>query len=139
MRGRGWGLLAGLVLAVSAPAQEGGAGDGWRVDKSVSALVTFSDNIDLEPSGDRNASLVFQVSPALSVHGAGARVKLDLDYAPQFLWYTDEAETRVNHRLAANSALELLEDHLFLDLRAGATRVNASPRGATRGTGSPVT
>ncbi|MBP7710888.1 MAG: TIGR03016 family PEP-CTERM system-associated outer membrane protein [Gammaproteobacteria bacterium] len=132
--GAGGVLLAGLVLAASASAQETG-GDGWRVDTSVSGLVTFSDNIDLAPSGDREASLVFQVSPALSVHGAGARVKLDLDYAPQFLWYTNDGDTAVNHRLAATSALELLEDHLFLDLRAGATRVNASPTGRYAGDG----
>ncbi len=126
-----WALLTTMLMTVPASAQEAGAGDGWQVNTSVSTLVTYSDNINLGPSGDRDASLVFQVSPGLSVHGEGARVKLNLDYAPQFLWYSDDSDTRVNHRLAANSAIELLEQHLFLDLRAGATRVNTNPVGRT--------
>ncbi|MCU0935910.1 MAG: TIGR03016 family PEP-CTERM system-associated outer membrane protein [Gammaproteobacteria bacterium] len=126
-----WALVASAILVASAPAQDGGSGRGWEVTSSVSTLMTYTDNVDLGPSGDRDGSLILQVSPGLSVHGEGARVKLDLDYSPQFLWYTTDNDTRVNHRLAATSALELMEQHLFLDLRAGATRVNTNPVGAT--------
>jgi uncharacterized protein (PEP-CTERM system associated) len=102
----------------------GAAAGEWERTARVDVRTTYSDNIGLAPPGDEESDLVFEVRPGISIHGEGARVKLDLDYSPALYAYTQAGDTEIAHRLQADSTLELVEQHLFVDLTAGANQAN---------------
>ena len=75
---------------------------------------TFSDNITLTP--DKESDFVTEVNPGLSVNRQGRRVKLNLDYEMQNVFYAGNSDSnKINNYLRADGNAELVQDHLFLD------------------------
>lgn len=128
-----WVLLT--VLSFSAGAQpyaeeeeEATPRRNWYFVPSIELAETYSDNINLARSGREDWDLVTEVTPGLSLHGASARVKADVDYRIQNLFYVHEtSRSTVNHRFRGDATAELVDDHWFLDTQAMVTQVAIDP------------
>lgn len=113
----GVGAFAAVLAASVAEAQV------FRITPRLSLDALYSDNINLEPSGEEDGGLVWVITPGLSVQQAeeGGRVKLSFDYAPQGLAYSNQRdENDITQRLQANATVEAVKNRLFVDARATA-------------------
>ena len=125
-----WFLLT--VFSVSAAAapedEEEVSGRNWRIVPSIELAETYSDNINLAPSGREDWDLVTEITPGLSVHGESARIKADADYRIQNLLYVNEpSRSTVNHRFKGNTSAEVVNEHLFFDADAVVTQIAIDP------------
>ena len=103
-------------------------GRGWRIVPSVELAETYSDNVNLAPSGREDWDLITEITPGLSVHGESARIKADADYRIQNLLYVNEpSRSTTNHRFDGTASAELVDEHLFFDTDAVVTQVVLDP------------
>ena len=109
-------VLAGFSLGCDAQEADGYSRGGWRVTPRLSVGTTYSDNIQLAPSGEEEGDTVLQVDPGISVRKQGGRLNLRLDYTAQGLFYADHRDAdQINNNLLAFGTAELYQDNLFLD------------------------
>ena len=102
----------------------------WRLAPFLELSETYTDNIALQPAGEKVAEYVTQVNPGFSLSGKGRRINLLLNYRLQNLFYS-EARNRnsSNHRLLASMDAELLREFLFLDANASLLQRIVNPDG----------
>lgn len=132
-------MLAALLICAALPLRDAGAGD-WRLTPRVTAEETYSDNINLAPSGGERADFVTEVSPAIGLHGSGRRLKLDFDYILQGLLYArGTADPGVNHKLQAIGNAELWKNVFFIDARSTISQQNVSNSGRVTNNNLSVT
>jgi len=112
--------LAGTGLGAPQPAQ---AGD-WTITPRVSARETYSDNINLAPSGQEEDDLVTDLNLGLSLRGEGRRLSMNLDYNLQAI-VTGQDATNINHQLQADGQSELVESLVFVDFSSRIAQRNA--------------
>lgn len=105
-------LLGGLFPSV-AVAQD------WVFTPRLSVSEIYTDNVDLEPSGEEDSDLITVITPGFTLRRESSRLKLDLDYQAQTIVSVEDSDTnRVNHGLNGKMNAELQEDLLFLDASA---------------------
>jgi len=124
--GRGWCAL--LLLALPA----GGARSAeWTVTPTVTARISYTDNLFLAPPGQTQGVWTSELSPGIAVNASGPRLTLHLDYTLQQLDYSHDSEepNRRNQQLNAGGHATLLDDWLFIDARAAITQQNISAFG----------
>lgn len=110
------------------------AGD-WHLQSGVTVSELYTDNVDLTSSGERSAWIT-EVRPHFNFHRQGARLRADVDYNLQGLYYAGGSHgARVQHYLEGRANAELLEDWFFLDASARSSREPISI-GSTTGVGS---
>lgn len=113
-------LASGLVLmSMTASAAE------WTRTASVSAGAVYTDNVNLSSTG-KKSEFTPTLTPTVSLHGKGARAKLDLTGALEISDQSGNNDS-VNPRLQADANAELYERVLFLDLNATATQNTIDP------------
>ncbi|PCH85027.1 MAG: TIGR03016 family PEP-CTERM system-associated outer membrane protein [Piscirickettsiaceae bacterium] len=102
---------------------------GWAIDnrleKSVSANLTYTDNIGLRSTNEKSGFIV-SVTPNMSLHREAARSNIDLVAALEINSQNEGGEN-FNPRLQFDSNWELFEDHFFLDLNATAAQNSSDP------------
>ena len=119
---------ATLVLAVAAPAL---AAD-WKFGAAVTAGETYTDNVTLAPSSAQQSDWITSVTPSVSATKNGARLKADVHYAMQNLFYArDSARNTTYHQLNAHANAELYEKELYLDTLASISQAAISPLGTS--------
>ncbi|MGD8629323.1 MAG: TIGR03016 family PEP-CTERM system-associated outer membrane protein [Gammaproteobacteria bacterium] len=102
-------LVLFLVYASTA-----NAGD-WDITPRISLGEIFSDNINLDDD-DKKSDLVTDISPGVSIHGEGGRLKADIDYEMQNLIFLNETgASGSNHLLDAKATAELAKRLFFVD------------------------
>jgi uncharacterized protein (PEP-CTERM system associated) len=125
----GWcaaALLAWGVPTIAAPAM---AAD-WKLTLSGRAVATATSNGNLAPSGEEKADLIGQITPMINASRAGARLNVDVAYAPSAYVYVNESRnSTLTHYLLADARLEAVEDLFFIDARALASQQFISPFG----------
>ena len=132
------GLAAFIVTAQAFPrwaeAQViGGSGayrDAFRLTSSLGIDETWSDNINLAPSGQERSDFVTTISPSFSASRVGSRLSLTFNYNPQFLYYargTNGATLRNDLGLVGKATL--IENLLTFDALASVAQGNVSPFG----------
>jgi uncharacterized protein (PEP-CTERM system associated) len=134
MRGLG-ATMAGLamLLAGGAPAAAG----EWDITPSVSVSESFTDNAQLAPPGQAQWDFVTNLTPAISVHGEGGRVTLDLDASINGILYArDGSLDDVLLNLIESNRTELISDMLFLDTRALVSQYAVRPGDTVSGSQS---
>jgi len=105
-------------------------GQAWRYGASVELDETWSDNINLAPSGSERSDLVTTITPQLSVTRNGPRLKLTLVYAPEFLYFSRGSDgAQLRNALNANLDATLVENLLFFDASSQISQGNISPFG----------
>mgnify|MGYP006421741531 CR=1 FL=1 len=91
----------------------------WRFDQFASVSQTFTDNVDLDPKGEKEAALITEVGPGISLQADLARVRGALNAAIQAERQSlNDSSTSVEGNLAGTGTVEWLERLLFTDLSA---------------------
>lgn len=101
----------------------------WTFTPSLYMRGSYSDNVQLVSGANAKSDFVKEVKPAISITGNNERIKLDLFYNLQKLFYLHR-QNSLHHELAANTEAELLDDWLFLDARVSNSRRNISAFGS---------
>ncbi|MFM9435269.1 uncharacterized protein (PEP-CTERM system associated) [Janthinobacterium sp. CG_23.3] len=117
-------LAVALAVALAAPPRAGAA--DWSVVPALRLSEGYTDNVLLAPAPQAKDDFITEISPSVVVRGRSQRLRVDLAYRLQQLFYTRRGD-RTEHQLQGDANAELLEDWLFLDLRAsvGQNRLSA--------------
>jgi uncharacterized protein (PEP-CTERM system associated) len=117
--------LAGLIFCSSSVLAQ------WEVEPRLRVSETYTDNVDLDRSGEEDSALITEVAPGISFHREGARASVDVNYELQsVLILSDDNSQRVNHRLGALGQSELIEDFFFFDASSSIRQVVIDERDA---------
>lgn len=119
-----------LAIALFAIGAADALADNVKVVPRLDVSETYSDNITLAPAGQEKSAFVTEVSPGISLSGAGARVKYKLDYNFQAMLRSDDAVgNSFYHQLAADAKAELVKQAFFVDAQANVRQQYISPLG----------
>ncbi|MFQ3622959.1 MAG: TIGR03016 family PEP-CTERM system-associated outer membrane protein, partial [Acetobacteraceae bacterium] len=93
----------------------------WTITPSLGLSVTFNDNIRNTPR-NREADLIFGVTPGILVRAETARLQGTLNYTPTASFYAKNSnQNQLVHRGFGQMSAILVPDLLFLDARASAS------------------
>ncbi|HNQ05020.1 MAG TPA: TIGR03016 family PEP-CTERM system-associated outer membrane protein [Thiobacillaceae bacterium] len=122
---------AACLACLLAPAWAGAA--AWKFTPGISLAELYTDNIDLSSSATRQSDWITEVRPNFTLRRQGARLRAEVDYSLQGLYYAQGTHgTRFRHYLNGRANAELVEDWFFLDASA---RSSQAPRSLSSGTG----
>lgn len=110
----------------------------WRVTYGAIASETFSDNIDQDPDGEREAGFITRAGPSISITGSSARVTAAFNgnLAGVHQAGGDDEGFSLDPRVAGTSTTEVSPDLVFFDLSAAARRQLLDSREATSASGA---
>lgn len=98
----------------------------WSVVPTVRLRESYTDNVNLTPSGLAQGELSTEISPGIAVTAdQGERLQLALSYSLHKVYYQRRAD-RTNQQLDANGHAEVLPDWLYLDARSSISLQNIS-------------
>ena len=116
-------LLFPVLLAFTPPSYILAA--NWEVTPSITLSETYSDNINLVASGNKQEAFVTELNPGVSIRKEGAHHNLILDYRLQYLQNSGSTNrSSLFHQLQLDSNTELLRNSLFLDLNSRINQQN---------------
>ncbi|HEX9742051.1 MAG TPA: TIGR03016 family PEP-CTERM system-associated outer membrane protein, partial [Nitrospiraceae bacterium] len=102
----------------------------WDVVPSVSFAETFTDNIFLAEDTAKESDWVTQVIPGIRIDATGARLKFNLNYAPEAVYYSrGQKENQIFQRGNAVATAELAKQLLFLEAGAKVDQYDVSLEG----------
>lgn len=122
-------LLPGDVIVVP----EGFFNGEWHVEYNATASETFSDNIDQDPDGEREAGFVTRAGPGISISGESARVvgAVNADLIGVYQVGGDDDGFSLDPSISGTSTTELISDTFFFDFNASVQRRLLDAREAT--------
>ena len=119
-------LSAALPALLSCPAWAA----KWELVPTLSLVETYTDNISLTPDAAKRSDWVTQVIPGISIAATGARLRFNVVYAPEFVYYArGQEDNKVYQRLNATGNAELAKKLLFVDAGARVEQYNVSLQG----------
>lgn len=125
-------VATSLLLFVLAPQRlfaEAGVERYFDFEPRVTLGETYSDG---ESDFDNNAGgWVTDLTPGFSLRRQGSRVKTDINYSLNNLYYHDDSELDLRHQLGGSILSEVLQRELFVDSRFNKSDRIISPLGAT--------
>jgi len=134
----GAALLCGAAAALAQqvpgqdqgpPAEQAGpVARGFRYDAGVAARETWTDNVLLGGPGDAKSGFITEVIPRIRLSENAARLRGDLSYSPDVLFY-GKYGTQTRHQLNAGATGELVPDLFYLDGLAIITQQRGSALG----------
>jgi uncharacterized protein (PEP-CTERM system associated) len=87
----------------------------WDITPRLSVAEVYSDNINHDDN-KKESDLITEITPGLSVHGQGGRLKVDLDYQLQNTIFLDNSDANGSfHQLSADATAELAKNLFFVD------------------------
>ena len=99
----------------------------WKIVPNLSLLETYTDNVTLAPRGNEKSDFITQINPGISLSGTGARLKVNLNYTMQNIFYANERnQNSTFHQLTARENAELIKNFFFLDSTASISQQNIS-------------
>jgi uncharacterized protein (PEP-CTERM system associated) len=113
-----------------APRIPGVGRPGWDIRPALSIQETYTDNLRLTPEGSEQSDWVTRVRPSLFVRRSGARARFSASYAPEVVYRAGEGSRDLYHYLSARGNAELVEQLLFVDASANASRQDFSLLGS---------
>ncbi|MCI0733294.1 MAG: TIGR03016 family PEP-CTERM system-associated outer membrane protein [Methylococcaceae bacterium] len=109
-----WGFTAGPAYAGK-----------WFATPRVTVRETFSDNINLSPSGSRQSAFVTDISPGFNLRRFGGRTQVNLDYQMQNVINAGgTGGTRINHQLQAHAASVIEPNRLSISANSSISQQN---------------
>lgn len=104
----------------------GSYGIEWRLNPSLSASETFTDNINLS-NVDKKSGFVTEVAPGLAINGSSPWSNFNLNYRLQSLHNAGgRDELDFNHQLNMNSLYQAVRNTLFLQTTSSISQQNIS-------------
>lgn len=89
----------------------------WSITPSLTLSETYTDNVKVSGSGERQDEFITQINPAITLSGKGRRLRLDLSYNMQNVIYARNDDRNATfHQLRANALATLVDNALFLDM-----------------------
>lgn len=112
--------MVAMMILMAGPAE---AAD-TAIVSGIAASETFSDNIDLDPSGEKEDAFLSDLTPSLRVRTEGSRVSGALDAATILRYQTagDDKGFNLLPNVVGFGNAELIEELFFLDASGSATR-----------------
>lgn len=99
-------------------------GGDWKFTRGITLSERYSDNVDLDATGQEQSDWITEITPRLSLRREGARLKANVDYSLQGLVYANDSErSTLNHNLNGRANAELLEEWFYLDASARVAQV----------------
>lgn len=118
-------VAIGLSFALSAQAGE------WQFSSNIRTEQTYTNNISADGSDEEESGFVSEISPGISLRRQGARMSVDLNYHPDFVFYPGHSDNnRIDHTLDGRGELEAVENFFYVETRANVTQQFLSPAGA---------
>lgn len=112
----------------------------WELVPSLTVTEIYSDNIALAPDSLRQSDWVTQIVPGISIVRNGARLRLNISYAPEFIHYADDTrDSDVFHRGNAVGTAELMRQLLFVEAGARVDQYDTQLQGPLTNTNVNVT
>lgn len=102
----------------------------WQITPRVTLSETYTDNMALAPPALAQSGWVRDITPSISVAGAGPRVSGSFAYSLHDLSYANQPQLNNRQNLLSSFAtVEAVENWLFVDALASITQQNTSPFG----------
>lgn len=99
----------------------------WRIVPRLNLLETYTDNVTLAGRGHEKGDFITQINPGIFLSGTGARLKVNVNYTMQNLFYANENNrNRTVNQLNAKENAELIKNFFFLDSSANISQQNIS-------------
>lgn len=100
----------------------------WTVTPSIRVQETFTDNVGLDRSRDKESDLITEVEPGIFLRREGERLDFVADYrALGLLYIRDLDRNRIDHRLNARGTYEAVQDFFFVEAGSTITQQFESP------------
>jgi uncharacterized protein (PEP-CTERM system associated) len=102
----------------------------WHLQPHMEVMETYTDNVDLQPINKKD-DFVTRLSPGAHLIGAGAKIKLDVDYTANYLYFAKSGQkSDWRHDLSGKLSSELVDELLFLDAGASIDQQFVDPGAA---------
>ena len=119
-------LSAALSGLFAGPARA----EKWDVVPTLSVSETYTDNISLVQDALKQSDWVTQVIPGISIAATGARLRFNVNYAPEFVYYAEgQRKSQVFQRGNAGANVELAKRLLFIEAGARVDQYDVSLQG----------
>jgi len=124
-RGRYYGWLA---LAVVCTGSSTVSAADWHFHPRLDVAEVYTDNVNLAPAAGKQDEFITEVNPGFSINGQSTRIKLDMSYQLQNLFYVNQDSLNTsNHQLSATGSAELARELFFVDARSSITQQIVDP------------
>ncbi|MCX9156883.1 TIGR03016 family PEP-CTERM system-associated outer membrane protein [Niveibacterium sp. 24ML] len=121
----------GGVAPLTASLDGAGGAQGWRLTPSLSAGLTWSDNVRLAADGERVSDWSGRVEPGITLNGRTARATGLLRASVDANAYANESDlNRTNLKLFGVGTFDLYERRVMLDANASVSQERISSLGA---------
>ncbi|RFC33389.1 MAG: uncharacterized protein, PEP-CTERM system associated [Candidatus Nitrotoga sp. SPKER] len=112
----------------------------WKIVPRLNLIETYTDNVTLTTRGNEKSDFITQINPGILLSGTGARLKVNVNYTMQNLFYANESnQSRTVHQLNARENAEIIKNFLFLDSSANINQQNISLLGPLVTTNENIT
>ena len=102
----------------------------WKITPTLNLLETYTDNVTLASRGNEISDFITQINPGVSLTGTGARLKVNLNYTMQNLFYANQNNQNTTmHQLSAGAKATLIKNFFFLDSTANISQQIISLQG----------
>ena len=123
-------ILARAALLLGGALAAAGVSAETRVEPRIGVGAAYVSNVLLAPPGEEEHDWVGEIKPGITITHDSSRLKLDLDYDLQALYYVENGDydDYFNNVLGSGVA-ELVKDRLFVDLDGRYEQRNVDPAG----------
>ncbi|CAH1385694.1 TIGR03016 family PEP-CTERM system-associated outer membrane protein [Candidatus Nitrotoga sp. M5] len=112
----------------------------WKLTPQLRLVETYTDNVTLDTQGNEKSDFITQVNPGVSLTGDGPRLKVNINYIMQNLFYAKMSNrNRTAQQLNATANAELIKNFFFLDSTANISQRNISLLGPLPDTNENIT
>ena len=126
-RGPPWKFV---VVAMCCLAAAPAFAENWRTSASASATGTFTNNVDYAPQGQTTGDFATTLSGTFTIHGEGARVRLDGSIGASWLLYASETQNNsIAPYVNLTGRVEAIEKFAFVEASANIATSFLSPFG----------
>lgn len=130
-------LAVGVVVLTAATAANPmiGIAAEYQLNQSVGTEISFTDNVDLDPDGEKDSAIVNRLNYGTEFSAVGRRLTLSL-VSDIGLESENAGDLSFDQNVRAFGSAEILEDFFFLDANASSNQVvidSASPVSSSRG------
>lgn len=102
----------------------------WKITPTLNLLETYTDNVTLATRGNEISDFITQINPGISLTGTGARLKVNLNYTMQNLFYANQSNQNTTmHQLSSRANAILIKNLFFLDSTANISQQTISLQG----------
>lgn len=102
----------------------------WDIVPTLSFAETFTDNVFLVEDSAKESDWVTQVIPGIRIDATGARLKFNLNYAPELVYYArGQKDNEIFQRGNAVGVAELARKLLFIEAGASVDQYDVSLEG----------